>query len=112
VATDESCFAASPRSTHDSCGTFRWRWLRCAAKLMTRPESVAQLSLSLKEWILAFAAIGVTSTMAKKSVASSHTPGGIFQEGHSRREFAECLQRRALLFLPFMRLRRPARAPE
>jgi hypothetical protein len=43
--------AASPRSTHSIAAVFFCfsRSLRCAAKLMTRPKSVAQLSLSLED---------------------------------------------------------------
>jgi hypothetical protein len=37
-----------------------------AAKLMARPESVAQLCSSHKEWIVGFAVIGVASMLAKK----------------------------------------------
>jgi hypothetical protein len=68
-----------------------------AAKLMTRPKSVAQLSSSLEEWIVAFAVIGVTSKLEKtgRVVAYSMFVGWSSQG---------CLQRRALLLQAFMRL--------
>ena len=77
IPTSRMSFVATPASAATlsvaASVTFRMTPAlppQCAAKLVARPKSVTQLSLSLKAWIVVFAVIGVTSTAKNGRVAA------------------------------------------